>query len=67
MHKPIYTFLVVKMQLIHAKADLRFLRCKNKQKFYLGRKILKIYSPVANAFASLRSPLRFASAEMTEC
>ena len=31
MQKPIYTFLVVKMQLIHAKADLRFLRCKNKQ------------------------------------
>ena len=26
---------------------------------------MEIYSPVANAFASLRSPLRFAAVEMT--
>ena len=47
------------------KPICNFLRCKNKKKFYSGRKILEIYSPVANAFASLRSPLRFASVEMT--
>ena len=57
MHKPIYTFLVVKMQLIHAKADLRFFTVQKYAKLhYDSAKISKKCIMTVHFLSLMRLP-----------